>query len=573
MCATAYAVVTHDYYVTIRSSRLVPEDERATIPHYGGDFTENDTIDNFVTGTLLPKACASPRRPETKVDDKGGTHLSVGFVPTKASSDLRSLPPRARNGDAQRRTKAYNILGINIKPKSTFKPCPVTATLKTSQQQRSTTSKPPWYTSQGKRNLPSISALGRVLPTTTSSSRSGSKAEVARIAEGLRVKSAARSSSNARGGFAAARRAGSSSSSQPGSSNNGSPRNSTKKSSQSTTQNISQSNAGLQDIGGQRAQPAEMFTGGYSTDHHDKDTFDHFGAGLDLNPTTQPGQYPAPKAYEAPAAYAVDGPGMKAAPYGKGHEDKDTFSHLATSNGVVPVAGSSMVGGIDRDILDAPKYAVGHEGMDTKGVLKAVDGQLSTEEGVARDENQEYGQHYGGDHDMYDTRGNIGKGMVPTYYASGKGWAERQREAALSAKRQQTKRASLVVSFPGKPVYEKPPVETDVKFVAESLKQTTVNMFLPPPQQQQQQGGAGAGAGAGDGAGSPPRVVRMGYTIAGNANAVPESTLFVERPWRSDGLADTYSGLRRGEDSDIRVVFPGKVILKPADTATVAQRL
>jgi hypothetical protein len=90
---------------------------------------------------------------------------------------------------------------------------------------------------------------------------------------------------------------------------------------------------------------------------------------------------------------STEGRGMKAAPYGKGHEDKDTFDHFDAEQGslnFVPVADSGMT------TITTGKYGSGFENEDTRSSFVVIDGMLTTEEGVTNDANQEYGQHYGG---------------------------------------------------------------------------------------------------------------------------------------------------------------------------------
>ena len=131
-------------------------------------------------------------------------------------------------------------------------------------------------------------------------------------------------------------------------------------------------------------------------------------------------------------------------------------------------------------------------------------------------------------------------GMVPAYHSSGAGWVKQQHQAAASAKRKQTKRAPLISTYRRAAEYSKPPVSADVKFAGEALKKKTAEMFLAPPRP------------------NPPRVVvRMGYSIAGNVEKVPDAAQFAARP----------------PHRDFTMVFPGKVILRPVEIPLATETL
>lgn len=76
--------------------------------------------------------------------------------------------------------------------------------------------------------------------------------------------------------------------------------------------------------------------GGFGEQHVTKDTFSNLGPGmqpmqdytdLSIDDANQQRQF------ERPVVGGNDGRGVKAAPYGKGHEDKDTFDHFDEAQG------------------------------------------------------------------------------------------------------------------------------------------------------------------------------------------------------------------------------------------------
>lgn len=509
---------------------------------YGAGHENLDTLDNFITGTLVPEEAASPSEPGQREDTHGGTNLDRTFVPAVTASDPLSLPPTKSKRSNSRRIKAFNILGMNVKPRVTYKPHERTVAIKPQGRQLSgapqaengsgrgaRTSRPPWYSQGGKATLPTLSEMARDPKMTSHAKTAKSKASVAAAAAAVRVKSASQSTSTARGNFSASRKAGPSSRG---------------------------AKVGL------KAAKDEMLAGthgqGYGQQHEGFDTYSNFTLGS-WNPKSELGQFPEPRIYHDPSKGTTESKGVVAGPYGRGHEEKDTFSHMDPST-IVPEEGTSVG-------VRAPKYGAGHEDMDTQSAMNTVAGQLSTEAGATTNENQLYGQHY---HDntfsMTDTTGNLGVGMIPTYASSGPGQREIVRAAAAAAKKQHTRGGKLVFSYPAMPVYARPDIEGDVRFVGEKLKTQTAAMFKATQKSPD-------GTKVARGLYGPPRVVRLGYAIAGAESAIPDATLFKAQPWRGDSLESVYSGTRRGDSSEITVVFPGKVILKPADPATAMERL